>query len=213
MVKGEKDENGGLVRVKVVLRGESPMLQNAMSVEQLLAMRDRKKPAKTSERVSPREEADSKVHCDAKKRPIVPGNMLYACLINAGQFVRLDGKRQVSTAKSTMLPGMLTLEEDEFPIYEAGGADGKLSKWEVDIRKGTNPNGGEAVCLVRPRFDSWELRATLLVDRGVMPVTMARELVDLAGARIGIGDFRPQRKGLCGRFKVAKWEPQETKQE
>ncbi len=207
MVKGQKDENGGLVEVRIVLRGESPMLHNTMSIEQLIDMRGGIKKPKTAEKVSLREEADSKVHLDDKKRPIVPGYMLYACLVNAGQHVRLDGKRQVSSAKATVLPGMLTLRGNDFIIYVPDSKTDEIATWEVDIRKGTNPGGGEAVCLVRPRFDQWELRVTAAIDRRMMPLPMARELFDVAGTRIGLGDFRPQRRGLCGRFKVVLWEP------
>lgn len=197
-------ENGGALQVEVVLSGITPMLHNAMSEQQLLDIRDKVKKAKSAARPKPREEADSKVYQLADGRPHLPVKNLYACLISAGQFVRLDGKRQISTAKATILPGMLTIESTVLPLVTA---DGQPAPWEVDIQKGTNPNGGEAVCIIRPRFDDWHVTVTLEIDQEQMPESMARALVDIAGKRIGLGDARPQRRGTFGRFVVSSWSP------
>jgi hypothetical protein len=35
---------------------------------------------------------------------------------------------------------------------------------------------------------------------------LVRAVVDDAGKKIGLGDYRPQRKGPFGRFVVRKWE-------
>lgn len=193
---------GGLVRVRVHLQGVTPLLMNAMGQEQLLDLWGKKKPARTAARPEPREAAESKLHLLPDGRPCVPVRALYASFINAGQFVRLDGKRQISTEKKTILPGMLTLEDIELPILRP---DGKPPTWETDIQLGKNPNGGEAVCLIRPRFDVWQLECTVEVDQETMPLKMARELIDLAGRRIGLLEFRPQRKGTFGRFVVSYW--------
>jgi hypothetical protein len=34
---------------------------------------------------------------------------------------------------------------------------------------------------------------------------LVRELLDIGGKRVGIGDFRPSRRGPFGRFKVVSW--------
>lgn len=190
--------NGGLVRISVRLAGLSPLLMNAMSREQLLAIRDKVKPAKNASKPTVRQEADAKIHRMPNGEPHIPVHMLLSCLIAAGQFVRLDGKRQISTAKSTVLPGLVSIEDTWLPV--------KPAKWEVDIAQGRNPNGGEAVCIVRPRFDAWALDLTLSVDQSQVSLATIRELVALAGSRIGLGDFRPQRKGSFGRFTIDRWE-------
>lgn len=199
----EVQRHAGLVIVHARVEGMTPLLMNAMSRETLLNMRDKKKPAKNAAKPTPREEADGKLHRMADGRPHIPVGMLYSCLIGAGQFVRLDGKRQISTAKSSVLPGMLSIESAFLPLVNAAGLE---AAWEVDIAQGRNPNGGEAVCIVRPRFDVWGFRVILGVDQQQMPVSMARELMDIAGSRVGLGDFRPRCKGVFGRFHVTGWE-------
>jgi hypothetical protein len=193
-------QDGGLTRVEVWLDGVTPLLMNAMSQQQLLDIRDKKKAARNAAKPSVREEADSKVYRLADGRPCVPVKCVYATLIGAGRFVRLDGKRQVSTATSTVLPGMLTIADVELPVYPL------KCKWEVDIQQGRNPNGGEAVCVVRPRFDEWQLRMTIEVDQGQMSLKMARELVEIAGRRQGLLDFRPATRGTYGRWAIGRWQ-------
>ncbi len=197
-------ENGGLIRVRCVLSGLTPLLMNAMSEEQLLAIREKRKGAKNASKPTPKEEASSKVYRLASGEPHVPVKNLYACLIGAGQYVRLDGKRQVSTLKTTTLPGMLTIEDTSLPLFH--GEKHEPATWQTDIQQGRNPNGGEAVCVIRPRFDDWELRTVLEIDLEQMPLKQAYELVSIAGKRIGLGDFRPKCKGTFGRFVIRQWE-------
>lgn len=188
-------------RIEMTIKGSTPLLVNRMTPEQLLALHtgDRKK-FKT--RKEPRQEAQDKVYATHDGNPYLPTENLMACLISAGMYIKLDGKRQMSTAKSTLLPGFLSIEEPFLPLVSG---DGKPAAWEVDMRQGRNPGGGEAVCIIRPRFDTWSLRASMLVDTDSISENVIRELVDIAGGRIGLGDFRPQRRGIYGRFKVTNW--------
>jgi hypothetical protein len=196
--------NGGLVRIRCHVQGVTPLLMNAMSEEALLNIRDKVKPAKSAAKPSLRDEADSKVYRLADGRPCVPVKNLYASFIGAGQFIRLDGKRQITTAKATLLPGMLLIEDIHLPVFTPGTQES--ATWEVDIQQGRNPNGGEAVCIVRPRFDAWALYCTLEVDLAQMPLTMAYELVEKAGKRMGLGDGRPARRLTFGRYSIVRWD-------
>lgn len=202
-IGGKVDEHAGLVQIKVVCQDASPLMMNAMSQAQLLALWIREKPPKTAARRKPREEAESKLHRLVNGNPHLPTRCLYAALVNAGQFIRLDGKRQISTDKKTILPAMLSLLDREIPLCLPD--TDKAATWEVDIQQGRNPNGGEAVCIIRPRFDLWQISFTIEVDQRLMPLQMARELVDIAGRRVGLLEFSPRHKGTFGCFKVTTW--------
>lgn len=196
-----------LVRLSVTCTGVTPLLMNRLTPETLEQLRSKKKPSKNAARpATPRDEAAPKVYLTKDGLPYLPTENLLANLIAAGQSVRLDGKKQVSTAKSTMLPAFLTLEDAFIPLLDV--PDGKPPSWEVDMRPGKNPNGGEAVCLCRPRFDKWCFTITALVDLSEISMDKVRELFDIGGKRIGLGDFRPQRKGIFGRYVVTRWDEQ-----
>jgi hypothetical protein len=161
------------------------------------------KAAKIGSTTTPREEAEPKVHTHGGV-PVIPGQNLMACLIAAGVFVRLDAKRQVSTGKATMLPGLMSLLDFTLPLYEPDTK--KAAKWEADVRQGRNPNGGEAVAICRPRFDAWSFQARVIIEEAEIGENLIREIWDKAGKRIGLGDFRPSRKGIFGQFVVEKWD-------
>lgn len=191
------DSHGGLLKVQAKLVGVTPLLMNAMSEAELLAIRDKTKKPKNAAKPKPRDEANKKVHRLADGQSCIPLTALMSCLIGAGQFIRLDGKRQVSTSKSTVLPGLMRILSTELPITP--------DTWEVDIQQGRNPNGGEAVCVIRPRFDTWAIDVAIEIDQHEIAAPTIRQLFDIAGSRLGLLDFRPQRKGIFGQFRVEHW--------
>jgi hypothetical protein len=49
------------------------------------------------------------------------------------------------------------------------------------------------------------LEFTAEIDTSVVSEKLMREIIDAAGNRIGLGDFRPAKKGPYGRFRVDYW--------
>lgn len=195
--------------IDVGLRGVSPLLMNKMDPSTLEGLRTKTKTPKTASigtTKTPREDAERKVYL-SDDGPYLPGTMLMSCLIAAGQHVRLDGKRQISTAKSTVLPGLMTLLTTA-PLLKEPDTD-KAATWEADVQQGRNPNGGEAVAICRPRFDAWAFEVAIDIAETEVGENVIRELFDKAGRRCGLGDFRPQRKGIFGQFIVECWERRE----
>jgi hypothetical protein len=197
-------------RFRITLKGIAPMLQNRMGMDELLGLLDKtKKKSKSAARPSLEDEAARRVHFNGDGNPCVPRQMLMGSLINAGVFIRLDQKRQLSTKESSLLPGLLFLEDESFPLLLPGDGDEAtwgFSPWRYEVRQGRNPNGGEAVCIVRPLFEKWAISITATLDTDELAEDTFLRLFTLAGTRIGIGDFRPQRKGTFGMFAVTRWE-------
>lgn len=195
----------GLLRIKVRVRGITPLLHNRMTEEEVLNLWLKPpKKAKSAPRpyATPRDAAEVRVH-QVDGWPVIPVDALMKALINAGVYERLDGKRQISTASSTALPGFLRIEDKVIKLFKK---DGKTkSTWDTDIRQGRNPNGGEAVCIIRPRFDEWSFEFAIEIDTAQVSEETVRNLVDKAGKRIGLLDFRPSKKGTYGCFVVEKW--------
>mgnify|MGYP001573822798 CR=1 FL=1 len=186
------------IRIKVRCEGVTPILFNRKPLELLQELWSKEKKAKTASRPSPREHCERALYKTEKGECYIPGEMLMASLISAGSFVRLDGKRQISSAKSTVLPAFLTLLDHQMILPD--------QRWEADLRGGCNPNGGEAVAICRPRFDRWGFTVEILVEDSEIDEAKIRQLFDYAGTRMGLGDFRPQRKGIFGKFRVACWD-------
>jgi len=107
------------------------------------------------------------------------------------------GKRQLTTQKSSLVPAFLQVEEIIIPIETDG--------WEVDSRAVVIPATGGRIMCHRPRLDKWSCSLSLMVDSKGMSAELVRNLIDDAGSKVGLGDFRPERKGPFGRFKVTSW--------
>jgi hypothetical protein len=55
-------------------------------------------------------------------------------------------------------------------------------------------------------FDDWKLFFHLVLDTTEMSSKMLREIVDAAGKKVGLADFRPLCKGPYGKFVVTHWQ-------
>lgn len=192
-------------QLNVECTGIAPLLMNAMSEEQLLALWHKQSKGRNAARPAPKDHCETVLYLNKKKQPIIPATNLYAALVEAGRFLIYKGKQQISTRKDTILPAFFTLEGTEFELLDPNAKGKKAAQWEVDIRKGTNPNGGEAVAIVRPRFDEWKFTCSATIDLEEIAEDKLRTLFEYAGMRIGLCDFRPARKGPFGQFGVTSW--------
>lgn len=190
--------------IEVTIESKRPLLFNRLTEQQLQNLWDRKKAPKNAPRPLPREWARERLYLtEDKKLPYIPSEMLMSCLIGGGKFIRLEGKKMVSTEKKTVLPGLLQLLDPFILLKKPDSND--APDWEVDMRGGRNPNGGEAVCIVRPRFDAWRATFQVRIDTDKLAETTFRELFDVAGSNQGLGDFRPEKKGTFGIWHVTHW--------
>ncbi len=176
----------------ITIEGISPLMLDAFPVCTELPTA---KSTMRGKKPSPTDAADACLYKDADGELFVPGPNIFSAIIAAGQFVK-QGKRQLSTGKSSIIPGGITLIEPELVLDPQA--------WVPDSRPIVNAMGSRTI-KHRPRFDKWRLEFTLEVDSDEFSPEEVRLLVDIAGRKIGIGSFRPQRKGPFGRFVVIHW--------
>ena len=184
------------MQIAVTIEGLAPLLQNKFHDAAQLAVSTGTSATLLGKKGTPKEQAEPKLYSDSNGVPIVPGPNIFSALIQAGAFMKL-GRSKVTTSKASLVPAGLSLLELECPITPRD--------WQVDSRAVVIPATGGRVMAHRPRFDQWKVSFTLQVDTTMFGDQVVRELVDHAGQRIGLGDFRPARKGPFGRFKVTAW--------
>lgn len=189
----------------VSIQGESPLLMNRFTEAAAAKVSAGTSSAiTTSSKGTPREQAEPKLYKSADGRPMLPGPNVFRGLIDAGAFHKA-GKRQLTSSKSSLIPAGMQLLEIECPIENPFGAD---VTWEVDSRSVVNPATSGRMMCHRPRFDAWKISFTIKVDDRMFDERITRTLVDDLGTKIGLGDFRPSRKGPFGRFLVVSWKRQ-----
>lgn len=185
--------------IKFQIVGTSPLLCNRFTEAAQAKVSASTTLVARGDKGTPREQAEPKLYTGPNGKPVIPSANLLRAMIDAGTFVKA-GKSKVSTARSSMVPAGISITEVDLPLTP--------SNWEVDSRSVVIPSTGGRIMCQRPRFDVWRLSGTLDVDTDMFSEGMARELLDLAGQRVGLGDFRPARRGPFGRFRVDQWKKQ-----
>jgi len=192
-------------KIKCSIAGSSPLLMNRFTEQAAAKISAGSSSTITiSARGTPREQAEPKLYTSANGRPMLPGPNVFRGLIDAGAFHKA-GRKAITTHKSSLVPAGVQIEELECLLSDPF-KPGEWPTWEVDSRSVVNPATGGRMMCHRPRFDAWGLDFTLLIDDKMFDHAIVRLLVDDLGTKIGLGDFRPSRKGPFGRFLVSHWE-------
>ncbi len=198
--------------VRFHLKSLSPgLLLNPATPELLEALRT-KKPQQKKNDWTVEAEAATKLYWSepdetTKVRKMgIPAQNMLACIVNAGREVK-TGKKQISTATSSTVFGFMEIIGDFLPFE---GLDDKgCIPWQPFANKGTMHAAGKdtAVCIVRPRIKHWSMIVNVRFDenRGIDDSTLVK-LFDEGGRKVGLCDWRPQKKGRFGRFTVTKVE-------
>jgi hypothetical protein len=125
-----------------------------------------------------------------------------ACMGNAGVNHKIKGTRK---SLRFVVPSAVRLTSDAITILDGNGGK-PAKKFEIDSRPVTIPSTKGKIMRHRPRFNEWSAKFDLGVNEKLLPVSMAHQLLNEAGESIGIGDFRPEKRGPFGTFRVTKFE-------
>lgn len=185
------------MHINATIRGLSPLLLNRFTEENEVAVSSGTRVSIRANGLAPREMAESKLYRDKDGNCYIPGSMIFACLIGAGTFHK-TGNKKLTTQKDSLIPAGMAINELICPLQSSG--------WEVDSRAVVIPKTGGRIMAHRPRFDEWQCSFVLEVDEAMFNEKTVRLLADDAGKKVGLGDFRPSRKGPFGRFSVVGWE-------
>lgn len=192
-----------MIKVKVLCVGVSPILMNP-ATEELLDQLDggagARKPKVVDE--DSKIKAEKKIIKDESGQIGIPTEYMFACLVEAGRLIKIDSRRSISTKDSTLLPSFLVIEDTFLPFHD------QEAKWEVDRRRGMLHNAGKetAVCITRPKFKEWAFAVNISIDEKEIATDKVKNLFGKAGSSVGLGDFRPAKRGPFGRFIIDRWE-------
>jgi hypothetical protein len=185
-----------MLDIGVKIEGTSPLLMHRFSDKSEVKLGSSMTATMKGQAKSPREQAEEAAYRDEKGWLFLPGPNVMASVISAGRFIKA-GKRQLTTGATSLVTGGLSIKEIVLPF---GTKD-----FEVDARSVVNQAVRARVMCYRPRLDKWSLAFTLEVDDTFFSIDIVRQLIDEAGKKIGLGAFRPEKKGPFGRFHVVEW--------
>lgn len=201
------------ISVKVTLTSKGPgLLMNPMTDELLDELAGVKAKAASNKDTPLNDRAALKV-IRGEGGIGLPVEYILASLICAGRYVK-NGKKQISTATTTTLYEFLEMNGTFLPFANQAEQDQMKTDpeqpfgWIADKRRGVLNNAGKsvAVAIIRPLFRKWETTFEILIDTEVMDEKIVKQLFEAAGVKVGVGDFRPFKKGPFGMFTVTGWE-------
>lgn len=140
------------------------------------------------------EQAEHSAYRDeATKQLYIPGVAFQRALVNAAKWSK--GKGRASLQNEICACVMVT------PECALLGT----TKFLVDSRPVVIAATKGRILRHRPRLDTWQATLEIEYDPTLLKESQLRKVVDDAGSRVGLLDFRPERKGPYGRFTVVNW--------
>lgn len=182
--------------VQVEIRGITPLLIHKFGEEAETSKATRRIEMKKKD---PREEARKVAYIAADGTYYFNAFAIPNSMGNAGASHKATGSRK---SLRYVVPSATRMDTDAVTIMNGNGP---AKNFEVDARPVTIPATKGRIMRYRPRFNDWGAKFVLHVDDDLLSLEMAHQLLNEAGQSIGIGDFRPEKRGPFGRFRVVEW--------
>ena len=186
-------------RVDVEIRGITPLLVHRFSEGP-----EQGKPTRrvVSQNCDPRDEATRHAYIAKDGTFYFSAYSIPNAMGAAGSSHKQKGSRKTLRF---VVPPAVRMTEDTITILNGAGP---AKSFEVDSRPVTIPSTKGRIMRHRPRWDEWGAKFTMMVNDNLLAVETAHQLLSEAGETIGIGDFRPEKRGPFGTFRVIAFKEQ-----
>ena len=177
--------------VVIPLESMSPMIQHAWTEKARKMMRDKKagKKTKTREVTDPHAEALAATHFTADADYGIPAGAIKKAIINAAH-------KDLGIEKTLVRKSLFVVCADKNNVIKIE-CDPPVMR-EDSVRVGA----GSADLRYRPEFASWRCDLEIMYDGGNLTIDDIVNLVNRAGFGVGVMEWRPEKGGDYGRFRV-----------
>lgn len=170
--------------IDVSIKGKSPLLMHRFPDMEIEALD--KKPKE--------EQAEFAAYRDPETEELyIPGVCIQRSLISSAVYSK--GKGRASLQKVAAASIMISPERISLGV----------KNYTVDSRPVVIRATKGRIVRHRPRLDDWSCQFEVEYEDTLLKEQQVRKIIDDAGQRVGILDFRPECKGSFGRFMVTKW--------
>lgn len=170
--------------IEITIKGKTPLLMHKFPLAPIEAL----------EKKQPKEQAELAAYKDPDTDELyIPSVWIQRSLVNAATYSKGKGRaslQKVAAACLMVEPERISLGTKDFI---------------VDSRAVVMPATRGRIVRHRPRLDEWNCQFELEYEDTLLTENQVRKVVDDAGQRVGLLDFRPEKKGSFGRFMVTKW--------
>ncbi len=185
-------------RFKVRIQGASPLLMHRFSEEAQAKAAQTIRSAANIKDSLPREEAEKCAYRLEDGRLYMPSIAVMRSFQGAASNYKQRGTRK--SLKYVAAGGFITVG-DKMPL------DGEVKDFEVFSCPVVIPATKGRVMRHRPKVEQWSITFEVDIDTTVLEASDCKRILEEAGTKVGIGDWRPEKCGPYGRFQVVSWEP------
>jgi hypothetical protein len=176
----------GINQIEVRIKGISALLMHAFPLEPM---------PEGSAKLTAEEQAKYSEYRDPDTGILyIPGIAIQRCFVSAASYSK--GKGRASLQKQ--VAACLNIVPERVSL--------RVAEYIIDSRPVVIPATKGRIMRHRPRLDEWNCSFIIEYDDGLLSQKEIRKIVDDAGSRVGLLDFRPEKKGPFGRFMVTQWE-------
>ena len=176
-------------KYKVEIKGITPLLMNKPEQYGFDEQWVEKKASTDWEK-----ESLKKLYVDSEGVIYQPATHLDRALIEAGKKIKVKGQGKATYSK--LFGSMVSIEE--FEIVH------KIQKYETYKALVVIPSTKGRVMRYRPMLKEWALEFHIESEDEIS-ADVIKEALEIAGKYVGIGDWRPEKKGKFGKFQVVKF--------
>ena len=147
---------------------------------------------KTRTKKEAEKEADKLAYKKSNGELYIPSEAIKGSLVGAASYKKIGkyAAKPIIAAGVQMSPEKIGLG---------------IKTYNLDIR--TVVIQRNRVVKIRPKIENWKAKFDIEYDETLIGnPQMIREILEEAGKRVGLLDFRPQKTGNFGKFKITKWE-------
>ena len=179
-------------KIKVTIEGTTPLLFNRFR-DVAIEGKSKKRTGAMAET-----EIEDKLYQDEKGKTQLPATYLRNSIVEASKQFKIVGKGKSTYSK------LVASTVDIEPFY----IELKADKFEIFRISAVNPMTKGRMMTERPKYNKWSASFEIVLNDESVPVEVINEILEHAGKYVGIGDWRPQTKGMFGKFMITSFKIQ-----
>lgn len=181
-------------RIKVKIRGETPLLMNKLSIETL-----EKTSRNKLKQYDPKEEVKKTAYVTEDGYLYIPAEAIYRCILNGASYKMIKGR-----SLKKLLYGIFWIEPEKVILRNPETGEPLTEKdYTIDLRSVVIQKS--RILKARAKVEKWEAEFYLCYYEGIadgIENYILMLALPEAGIRVGLLDYRPEKGGQFGKFKV-----------
>lgn len=175
----------------LTIEGTSPLIMHKWSEKALRQIREKKGGRKTKDRdiCIPEQECLDATYVTVDGRVGIPAMALKSAILSAAH-------KDLGVEKTLVRKSLFIVCNDANSVLPITGSDPKMREDYVRVGMGGTD------LRYRPQVDQWEVTFDIQFDEDMLSLQDIANLIDRAGFGVGICEWRPEKGGEFGRFKV-----------